>query len=500
VFPVRRASADEERWFEALAHAGRAREVAIGGATFWIATERLPVVAAAFPGAIAVGDAGGPTHEDAVTAIVRGWAECSGPLTRAQLTELTGLPPGDVTVAIGALEASGHILAGRFTPDRSEEEICDRRILARIHRATIQRLRREIEPVAPGSYLRFLFGWQHAAPGTQVRGPEGLLEVIELLAGYEAAAGTWEAGIFPSRVEQYAPSLLDRLALGGEVVWGRMSRRPVGDEAEAPRRTGVTRAAPISFGLRADLPWLLAPEPPRDAGLTSVAGAILDRLAQRGALFSSDLAADLGVLPAQVDEALGQLVAGGWVTADGFAALRTLTPRSPEYAARQSRYMRQRRFRAPSGGRWARLQALPLPEAAVLEERAAQLLRRYGILVREVLAREPLAPPWRKLLPVLRRAEARGEIRGGRFVAGLVGEQFALPEAIEAVRAVRRGGDLGDPIRIAATDPLNLSGILTKDPRIPAQPGQWVEFRDGHFVPARPIAAAYEPTWRASEP
>lgn len=436
------------------------------------------------------------SREEAIARIVRGWVECSGPLTLADLEARTALMPGDLSVAVAALEASGLILRGRFTPDRDEEEICDRRILARIHRATVRSLRREIEPVSLETYLDFLFGWQYAAPSTRTRGPDGLLAVIELLAGYEAASPAWEEAILPARVEHYSPSMLDHLALGGEVVWGRFSRRGPVDEAESPaetvaaRRTGITRAVPIAFGLRSDLPWLLAPEPPPDPGLGSVARAILALLDARGALFASELAAGLGVLSASVEEALGQLVAAGLVTADGFAALRGLTPRSPEREALQSRWLRHRRFRAPAGGRWARLAAPLLDEAETTEERAAQLLRRYGVLVREVLVREPLAPPWRKLLPVLRRAESRGEIRGGRFVEGLVGEQFALPEAVERLRDARRRGSLGEPVRLAAADPLNLSGILTRDARIPALPGHWVQYRNGRFEPALGEVAA----------
>jgi ATP-dependent Lhr-like helicase len=497
VLPANRAKGAEAVWFAQLQAAGRAHEVAIDDRAVWVAQERMEAVGRAFGLA---GDADADPADEARTAIVRGWLECSGPLTVADLMERTCLGEGDVRIALAALEGSGLVLMGRFTADRGEDEACDRRILARIHRATIHRLRREIEPVPTATYLQFLFAWQHAAPGTQVRGPEGLLQVTELLAGYEAAAPTWEQAILPLRVHDYGPSLLDRLALGGEVVWGRFSRRSVAEEelgtdsavdlksppGGAPRRSGVTRAVPIAFGLRADLPWLLAPEPPRDPDLSSVARAILEELDKRGALFVTDLSGQLGVLPAQVEEAMGQLVAAGLVTADGFSALRNLTPRSPEREGRDSRWLRHRKFRAQAGGRWARLQAHPLVESEALEERAAQLLRRYGILVREVLAREPLAPPWRKLLPILRRAEARGEIRGGRFIEGLVGEQFALPEAIDQLRAARKQEPFRVPIRLAASDPLNLSGILTHDPRVPALPGTFVVFRDGRYEPASP--------------
>ncbi len=461
VYPADLARPEEAVWFAQLRAAGRANVRRIGTRDVW-----------------------SPTERDAASdeAKVRGWCECSGPLSILDLAFRTCLSESAVRSAVAALEGTGLILVGRFTPDRDVEEVCDRRILARIHRATLSRLRREIEPVPIATYLQFLFEWQHAAPGTQLRGAEGLLQVVEQLAGYEGAAPAWEEAIFPLRIKDYAPALLDRLALGGEVVWGRFSRRSVPEEDfEGGRRAGITRAVPIGFGLRADLAWLLAPEVPSDPGLSSVALVILEQLGARGALFVPDLAARLGVLPAQIEDAMGQLVAAGLVAADGFAALRNLTPRSAEREARQSRWLRHRRFRAPAGGRWALLQAPALPESEGLEERAAQLMRRYGVLLREVLGREPLAPAWRKLLPVLRRAEARGEIRGGRFIEGLVGEQFALPEAIEQLRAIRKKAPFGGQIRLAASDPLNLSGILTRDPRIPALPGHWVLFKGDRY-------------------
>ncbi|MBM3267103.1 MAG: DEAD/DEAH box helicase [Candidatus Sericytochromatia bacterium] len=468
-FPADLAGPDEATWFRDLQAAGRVLARQVGDRGVWFAAERPD-----------------PAPEE----IVRGWCECSGPLSVADLARRTALPEATVRQAVAALEGSGAILVGRFTPGRDCDEVCDRRILARIHRATIGRLRREIEPVPPAAYLDFLFAWQHAAPDARTNGPDGLLLVIELLAGYESAAPAWEEAIFPLRVRDYSPAQLDRLALGGEVVWGRFSRRPAG-AGDAGRRAGITRAVPIAFGLRTDLPWLLASPAAPAAGLSSVAAEILERLTARGALFHAELAAHLGVLPAQVDDAIGQLVAAGLVTSDGFAALRRLAPRATAPRdERRSLFSRGRRFPTPAGGRWALLAAAPLPDPEALEQRAAQLLRRYGILVREVLVREPQAPPWRDLLAILRRAEARGEIRGGRFVAGLVGEQFALPEAIDALRAGRRDPRApAGPIRLAATDPLNLSGILLPGPRIPALPGTWCNYADGRFETAlaRPV-------------
>lgn len=509
--PAIPAPADSE--LQALTDRGRAASIELPGGRALVAAERLPLVQAVF-GDLGVGAAvlaPLPEREGAVDALVRGWLECSGPLTVGDLQDRTLLSASEVEQALARLEAVGVHLRGRFTPGRDELEVCDRRILARIHRATVNRLRREIEPVAVEVYLRFLFEWQHATPSSRLKGSEGLLAAIDQMAGYEAAALAWEQDLLPLRVADYAPTMLDRLALGGEVVWGRFSRNSArlaparsglgpaqvrslamtgdgleGAEPESTgRRAGMTRAVPISLGFRGDLPWLLAPGDPDESGLSSVARAVLAQLERRGASFAGELQSAVGILGPELEDALGQLVAAGRVTSDGFSALRHLMPSTPERQAAQSRWVRHRRFRAAAGGRWALLSAeATASEDEILAERAAQLVRRYGVLCREVVAREPLAVSWRQLLTVLRRAEARGEIRGGRFIEGLVGEQFALPEAVESLRAHRKAAPGDESVRLAATDPLNLSGILTAGPRLAALPGQYVIFRGGTFEPA----------------
>jgi ATP-dependent helicase Lhr and Lhr-like helicase len=433
---------------------------------------------------------------DGVVAVVRGWAEVSGPFTTQALAASLELRPEAVEAAAAILEGAGTLLRGSFTPGDPDAafsgargttavEWCDRRILARIHRATIASLRREIEPVAPAVFLRFLAAWQHAGPGARVRGADGLLEVIELLQGYEAPFDAWEGSILPARVEGYDAADLDRLGLPGSIVWGRFAARP-GAADGRPRRGGLNRATPIAIGLRDDLPWLLLPVAPPP--LSSRAAGVREHLETRGARYPSEIARDLNLIPSEIDAAVGELIAAGVATLDGFAALRRITGpgRARQQAARRAlRFVRRRGLGpvATEGRLWLFDRAAAPADA--IEQRAAQLLRRWGVLVRDLLERETAAPAWRDLLPPLRRAEARGEVRGGRFVDGVAGEQFAIPEAVELLRATRRAVAPGERFEVSSADPLNLAGILTPGERIPSTSGQRVVLVDG--VPEGPM-------------
>ena len=458
------------------------------GSEAWTATESAATTLAAYPGAslhpapperFLKGDV--PSLEEAVLALVRGRVECSGPLTVSELSESLGLPPGDVEAAIVRLEVDGLVLRGSYRPGVEDVEYCDRRILARIHRATIARLRREIEPVSQSNFMRFLFRWQHIEPSHRLNGEDGLLEVIEQLQGFEAAAGAWEPQLLKSRVADYLPSMLDDLCFGGQVVWGRMARRrPSSDQIIT--KVGLSRNGPLTLGLREDLDWLLDPLSPDANGLSGAAKEILEVLSTRGASFQPDIAKLSRRLPSEVDDALWQLVAAGRATADGFTPLRRISNGTLPALRRSSRLRRRKRQRPPTT-RWSVLQPLAPPDNAVAEDaiksRAFQLLKRYGVMGRELLAREPMAPLWRDLLRVYRQAEARGTIRGGRFVAGYLGEQFALPEAIEMLRSVRKIEPTGQLLRVSACDPLNQVGILTPGPRVSASLGNLVLYRDG---------------------
>jgi ATP-dependent Lhr-like helicase len=453
-------------WLATLERDGR---VARPGAVHLAAAERAEPARAALSG-----------RADSLKEVLRGWAEVSGPFRSAEMAGRLGLPADAIEVAAAALEQEGVLLRGAFT-DASGGEWCDRRILARIHRATLQTLRREIEPVPPAVFLRFLSSWQHAAPSHRGRGRDGLLQAIELLEGFEAPIEAWESALLPSRVEAYEPEDLEALALGGAVVWGRFAARDTQGEGAA-RRATFTRASPVSLALRDDLPWLVE----RQAAvplLSSRARALFDHLRERGASFPSELAAALRLLPTELDAAIGELLVRGLATLDGFSALRRLAGLTPGRAAAgraAGRFVRRRGPRVSGGeGRVALLDRSGPAPGDRTRELAAMLLRRWGVLFRDLLAREGAAPPWRDLLPELRRAEARGEVRGGRFVEGFVGEQFALAEAVDALRAARRVGGDDRPHEIAASDPLNLTGILLPGRRISAAARGRLLLRDG---------------------
>jgi len=440
-----------QAFFETLRATGRASVLIRGERVFWIATERLEAA------------------DDAVQ-IVRGWMESSGPVTVSELADRLALSRQEVAQALAVVESQGQVLQGRFSVAEGEGEIqwCNRRILARIHQLTLGRLRREIEPVSALDLYRFLCRWQHLAPGAQLHGAEGTLQIVRQLQGYEIPASAWEPEILAPRVKNYDPAFLDELCLSGEVMWGRLSPHPALEDGEG-RRVRPTRIAPISFFLRESLDWL-SPRAhhgglPDESGLSPVAQDILVALRTRGASFFMDMTGATGRLASEVEDALWELVAAGMVTADGFENLRALID------PRRRRGQGRERARRPrhSGGRWAIMQQSDRPVSA--PERAEafvdQLILRWGVLIRDLLTKETTAPFWRDLLPVLRLKEARGELRAGRFVAGFSGEQFAAPDAVELLRSVRRSQDHPeDLIQIANADPLNLAGILLPGPRV----------------------------------
>lgn len=474
------------RWFGELVEAGRAfRMICRYGARAWVAAEQLPVVALAYPEAIlepqpspSLLDPGGLSQDQAMVYLVRGWAESSGPFTLNEMAGLLGLPAADVNLALAQLESEGLLLRGSFRPGVTNEEFCDRRILARIHRSTIGRLRREIEPVPQSVFVRFLFRWQNAERASRVTGEGGLLDVIEKLQGFEVAAVALESEVLPSRVADYQSPLLDTLCLGGDVVWGRMARRWHSWSEDGGRGVALSRTTPITLALRESLDWLLDPPDEADGGYPGAAGELLEVLSHRGACFTSELAARTRRLPADVEEALWTLAASGRVTSDSMETLRAHLDGGRERRRRDSRPRRSRPYRRGAFSRWSLLEPVD-PAADTTEPRARQLLLRYGIVFPELLARERMAPPWRELVRVFRRLEARGEIRGGRFVAGFMGEQFALPEAVGLLREINSSHPGGNMEVVSACDPLNLVGILTPGERVAAVPGNRVLFRDG---------------------
>ena len=491
-------------WYAELEQARRAAGVVVGDRKLWVATERARVAETLYPGcrlAPDVPDIEQPvpdSREAAATEVLRGWLESSGPQRPGVLAERLALPPALAGAALARLEGEGQILRGRFSPAGDaaggETEWCNRRVLARIHRLTLGRLRREIEPVSAADFVRFLARWQHVEPGTRLHGTAGLLQVIRQLQGYEISAAAWEPDVLARRIEGYDPQLLDRLCLSGEVTWGRLSPHPAFEaEAAAPdggaldgrprRRVRPTRTAPVAIFLREDAPWLA---PRRCAGesgslaLSHAARAVLEQLEAHGASFLRELVRASGRLPSEVEDGLWELVAAGLVTADGFDNLRALI--DPKRRRGEGRFRTARPRHA--AGRWALLRAQAPGAAdgaggAAVEQFARQLLARWGVVFRDLIAREALAPPWRDVLRALRSLEACGEIRGGRFVDGFLGEQFARPEAVDALRAVRRGSRerpaADGQLRLAAADPLNLLGIIVPGQRVNALSGATVE-------------------------
>ena len=484
--PRRRPLTDDlENTFDTLMREGRAYQVLHPqGSISWIAAEGVPLIRAAYPEArihpepsMGLLEEAIPTNDDAILSIVRGRAECSGPFTFSSLARALNLAPSSVEIALAQLELEGLVLRGRFTPSENDEEFCDRRILARIHRATINLLRKQVEPVSPANFLQFLIQWQHASPSSQLTGEGGLLAVIEQLQGFEAAAGAWESEILASRVVDYRGSNLDTLSLGGEVVWGRLNRRQDNGHA-AIGRSPLSRSTPITIALRDSLDWQLEPGDDDGDSIQGAAAEVLAFLRQRGASFLPEIVAATRRLSTDVEEALWLLAAAGWVTSDGVEPLRQRVVGKPINGRRATRHRKEQERRKTGRSRWSILQPVT-PAADIVEAQARQLLRRYGVLCVELLAREAAAPRWRDLVHLLRRLEARGEIRGGRFVAGMVGEQFALPEAVEMLRQVRNQGPIGKITVVSACDPLNLVGILTAGEKVPAVLGNRVVFKDG---------------------
>ncbi|MDR5697414.1 MAG: helicase-related protein, partial [Armatimonadota bacterium] len=432
-----------------------------------------------------------PTREEALRCIVGGWAQHLGPVTVPDLARRLGLDPSEVACAMVALESLGAVLRGTFTPGAGAEEWCDRRVLARIHRLTVATLRREVEPVCATDFVRFLLRWQHVQPGTQLHGREGLAQVIRQLQGLELPAPAWESWVFPARVAGYSPADLETLCLSGVVAWGRLT----GGDEEAGQTNGIdrrpvpTRSTPIAFMLREHIPLIL---PPRGADpdvrcLSGAAQEVVRFLSTHGASFFTDIVRGCGLLAAEVEDALWECVCAGLVTGDGVAGLRVLLGQAAR-ARQRTRNLRAvpTRFSAAFGryvptGRWGLWRP---PDEMVTPQRrheamAQHLLVRYGVVFRELCARERCAPPWRVLVDIYRRWEAQQRIRGGRFVSGFAGEQFALPEALEALRAVRRAPAEREVVVVSAADPTNLVGVVLPGERVPARSGLVVAYRNG---------------------
>ncbi len=498
-----RAAPGWSEWLEALARDRRVTLFRTPQAALWIPAERLAQFQAVWPEGrlepqIAPPDDqtdASPSRDDALVEILRGRLEGLGPVTPTALAAPLGLEPGAIAAALAALERDGAILKGRFLAGVNDEQWCDRRLLARIHHYTVRRLRSEIEPVAARDFLRFLFSWQHVAEETRLEGPEALPVVLNALEGFEAPAKAWETEILPARLKGYQASWLDAQCLAGRTSWARLTPPAAANGAGRARHAAPVGATPIALIERRQAPLWMALAPLSGAArLSGRAEAVLDCFKGRGALFFDELVDLAHLLRHQLEEALGELVALGLAGSDSFAGLRALIAPSGQrkpFLAGARRRGRVLSFDIESGGRWAMINRAQPKEGGeelrrlAIEHAARTLLDRYGVVFWRLLMQEPgWLPPWRDLLRVYRRLEARGEIRGGRFVAGFSGEQFALPDAVGLLREMRRRPASGQWVSLSGADPLNLIGILTPGQRLSALTANRIVYRDGLPVAA----------------
>jgi ATP-dependent Lhr-like helicase len=471
----------------------------LGATQIFVATERVPYFEALFPNVsmdppivVPAAYAGKRGRDEATREIVRGRLEGLGPTTAAELASSFGGSIEDIDAAFLALEAEGTAMRGSFDPDAPAGVVqwCDRRLLARIHRYTVKRLRAEIEPVQARDFLRFLFDWQRVTPNHRMQGPDSVPAVLAQLEGFDAPAGAWETEILPSRIAEYEPAWLDEQCLAGRIIWTRLATR----SSDSERGAAPVRSTPIALLPRRNVKqWSQFSNNIERSQLTDKARRIADYIDENGASFYDEIVDHVGLLPVQVEEGLGELVALGLVNSDSFGGLRALlmpADRRRSSARDRRRHRRIAIFGMQDAGRWALVKrkeaklddvksAPPRNDEAV-EHICRSLLRRWGVVFWKLLEREAdWLPPWRDLVMCLRRLEARGEIRGGRFVAGFSGEQYALPEAIGQLREVRRRESSLELVSLSAADPLNLVGILTPGGRLPALTGNRVLYRDG---------------------
>ncbi|WP_206956971.1 DEAD/DEAH box helicase [Trinickia acidisoli] len=520
-------------WLDALARSGRATRMQIAeDEALWLPVERLACLRAVYPDAAFAPRLVAPKgfdeawkDEAALVDVLRARLSGLGPEPVPTIARALALPASSVAAALVTLESEGYAMRGRFSPGATQDEWCERHLLARIHRYTIKRLRREIEPVERAEFVRYLIEWQRLAPGARGMGRDALAATLEQLEGFEAAAAAWEEEILPARLRDYAGSTLDELCRSGQFVWARLAAD--GRSAAAPVRT-----TPIVLLPRRALPtWhaladCRAAQAPASDALSPRAQALFDALTRHGAMFFDELAAEVRALPLEIEAALGELVAAGLVNADGFAGLRALI--APAVARQRSgRVMTRRAMHRGAfiggmqdAGRWALLrrptvsdrspssdpqttQASDRPSPAsrastqtlspdTIEHVAMALLRRYGVVFWQLLEREAAwLPRWRDLLHVFHRMEARGQIRGGRFVNALSGDQFALPEALALLREVRKREPDGQFVCVCAADPLNIVGTILPGEKVPAWVGNRIAFRNGACA-ATLIASKFE--------
>ena len=509
-----------DKWLQELSTSKRVADIRrADGVTGIVSAERLPAVRAVYPDSVCTPELPIPrgiredwTNIDARIAMIRGLLETCGPITTGEISHLLGFTASQTHAVLEALEGEGIVLRGRFrnrpaaalnhvteptsaaTPDT---EWCHRRLLARIHRLTIQGLRSQIQPVGVDVFMRYLLRHHGFVSGSRKQLVNGVFETISMLQGLDIPLAAWEAHVFPARVQDYETGWLDELCLTGEVGWGRLFPKTKSNSPENGRTQSWTKIVPISFWLRTDRDWLVAASalPESIDHVSPVAQSIYQLLDEQGAMFSAEAAATLSLPPREFSQAVGELVRCGLATADGLSGLRRLVDDSSpqKNLLRKRSPLLRRRDPATSSGRWSLWRKMSAGSteatAAVFDDKtteqwAWQLLRRWGVMFKDLLTRESGAPNWFQLLRVFRRLEARGEIRGGRFIAGVAGEQFAAADVVRQLRDIRDQEDDKEPVMISAADPLNLVGIITSHSRVPSTTNNRVVWFNGHPVAA----------------
>jgi ATP-dependent Lhr-like helicase len=474
------------RYLDELQQQRRATRLSCENGLLWVSAECLKAIQLICPShemspqIEAIITERGLSQGRAMIEIVRNRLEVLGPVTVEQLAKPLSLMPSDIERVLNELEQEGYVIRGRFNPGQSQVEWCERGLLARIHRCTLKRLRSEIEPVSSADFMRFLFNWQGLDEPAQ--GVVALERVMSQLEGVSLPAGSWEEEVLPVRLQPYFSSELDELCGSGRLAWLRLNPP---DAKENKRKNPAIKSTPLAFVFRSHLSVWHPFEIKTQEGLSATAAKVLDLLRKWGASFFDDLQQYSGLLKTQLENALGELVAWGLVNSDQFHGLRAMI--APDKRRKPPGRRRTTWQAAPlaSGGRWSLIRT-PVnheSESRRIEQISRTLLTRYGVVFRKLLERESGLPPWRDLLYCYRRLEARGEIRGGRFVQGFAGEHFALPEAVSMMREIRKRMDADELVSISSADPLNLTGIITPGKRVAAQAGHRILYKNG-----KPIA------------
>ncbi len=476
---------DWPRLFDSLKQAGRAIILKVDQKRWWVAVERIPEIQQVHAGIKIPTDINIPekyvgakaSPEECLVEIIRSRLEVLGPVTVAQLADDLQLTASRVKIALLSLEQEGFVFQGYYTSG-DHTEWCERRLLARIHRYTLKKLRREIAPVAAADFMRYLFEWQFIAPESRLEGPQALENVLDQMEGFEASAASWEGDIFPSRIKDYDYLWLDVHCLSGNFLWGRFANKA---QTKNPIKT-----TPLAFVRRTHMDlWKHIRKTVDTSKLDYKNRRVWEYLSNRGASFFNQIAADLKMLKVEVEESLGELVSYGLITADSFNGLRALLVPG-KFKISHSRRRKKSIFNIEEAGRWSVIEQQQQQEQDLTQEQmieiARVLLRRYGVIFRKLVDREKSLPPWRDMVRVFRLLEARGQIRGGRFVAGVWGEQFALKEAVTKLRSVTKKPKSSELLTISATDPINLTGIITPGGRVPAMINNRILYLDGEPV------------------